>query len=92
MLPIKSNASKIFMAELILILGKFDFRSYNTFLLTLLKINEARYITLFLVSGSIKKLFTINYVNVYLFSIFVSIDFTRWKSVRQPHIAYIVIH
>ena len=32
-----------------------------------LKINESRYIALFVVSGSIKKLFSIDYVNIYLF-------------------------
>ena len=36
----------------------------------LLKINESRYIALFVVSGSIKKLFSIDYVTIYLFSIF----------------------
>ena len=34
------------------------------------KINESPYIALFVVSGSIKKLFSIDYVNIYLFSIF----------------------
>ena len=29
------------------------------------KINESRYIALFVVSGSIKKLFSINYINIY---------------------------
>ena len=57
-----------------------------------LKINESRYIALFVFSGSIKKLFAIDYVNIYLFSIFFSIDFTGWKSVGLPHVAYIVIH
>ena len=39
------------------------------------KDNESRYNTLFMVSGSIKKLFSVDYVNIYLFSIFLSIDF-----------------
>ena len=34
-----------------------------------IKVNESRYIALFVVSGSIKKLFSIDYVNIYLFSI-----------------------
>ena len=34
------------------------------------KINESRYIAVFVVSESIKKLFSIDYVNIYLFSIF----------------------
>ena len=34
------------------------------------KINESQYITLFVVSVSIKKLFSIYYVNISLFSIF----------------------
>ena len=46
-----------------------------------LKINESRYITLFLVSGSIKKLFPIDYVNIYLFSICFSIDFEIYKKI-----------
>ena len=31
-------------------------------------------------------------VNIYFFSVFSSIDFTRWKSLELPNIAYIVIH
>ena len=34
----------------------------------------------------------IDYVNIYLSSIFFAIDFARWKSVGLPCIAYIVIH
>ena len=41
-----------------------------------LKINE-----LILVSGSIKKLFPIDYVNIYLFSICFSIDFEIYKKI-----------
>ena len=63
------------------------------------KINEPWYIALFVVSGSIKMLFSIDcvnvyfsqsiaFVNIYLFSIFFAIDS---KSVGLPHIAYIVI-
>ena len=36
-------------------------------------------------------LFSIDYVNIYIFSIFSSIDFAQWKSVGPPHIAFIVI-
>ena len=35
-----------------------------------LKINESRYIVLFVISGSVKKLFPIDYVNMYMFLIF----------------------
>ena len=35
-----------------------------------LKINESRYIVLFVISGSVKKLFPIDYVNIYMFLIF----------------------
>ena len=42
---------------------------------TLIEINEWRDITLFVVSGFIEKLFLIDYVNIYLFSISLSIDF-----------------
>ena len=40
-----------------------------------IKINNSWYITLFVVSGSIRKLFSIDFVNIYLYSIFLSIDF-----------------
>ena len=60
--------------------------------LLVIKTNESRYIALFVVSGSIKKLFSNAYGNIYLFEIFFSIDFSRWKSVVLPHIVYIVIH
>ena len=46
-----------------------------------LKINDSRKIALIMASESIKKLFWIDYVNIYLFSIYFSIDFTQWKSV-----------
>ena len=69
-------------------------------------LKESRYYALFLVSGSIKKIFSINCVSIYLFSIFFSIDlsvdcvniylfsidFDRWKSEGLHHIASIVIH
>ena len=35
------------------------------------RINEVGYIALFVVNGSIKKLFSVDYANIYLFSIFV---------------------
>ena len=35
------------------------------------RINEVGYMALFVVNGSIKKLFSVDYVNIYLFSIFV---------------------
>ena len=55
------------------------------------KVNESRYISLFVVSVSIKKLFWSDDVNIYLFSIFFSIGFPQWKYVKLPHIAYIEI-
>ena len=36
--------------------------------------------------------FSIDCVNIYLFSIFSSIDLAWWKRVGLPHIGYIVIH
>ena len=54
--------------------------------------DESLYIALFVVSGFIKYLFLIDYVNIYLFSVAFSIDFPQWKSVGLPHIAYIVIY
>ena len=49
-------------------------------------------LALFLVSGSIEKLFLIDFVNIYLFSIYFSTGFARQKSVELFHIAHIVIH
>ena len=54
------------------------------------KVNESRHIALFVFSGSIKKLFSIDFVKIYLFSMFFSIGFSRWKNVELPHIAHIV--
>ena len=47
-----------------LIFFKNDFNTDVTFVI---KINESRYIALFVVSGSIKGLFSIDYVNIYIF-------------------------
>ena len=44
------------------------------------------------VSRFTKNLFSIDYVNIYLFLIFFLIDFPWWKSLGLPHIAYVVIH
>ena len=52
------------------------------------KINESRYITLFAVSGSIKRLFSIDYVNIYLFSILFSLDFSRENCGVNLHYIY----
>ena len=40
------------------------------------QMNESRYIPSFVASGSIEKLFSIDDVNIYIFSIFFSIDFS----------------
>ena len=70
------------------------------------KVKKSRYFALFVVSGSNKKLLSIDFINIYLFSIFFSIafvnnnlfskffsiDFVSWKSVGLPHIPHIVIH
>ena len=45
------------------------------------KVKELRNIVLFVVSGSIKMLSSFDCVNIYLFSIFFSIDFARRKIV-----------
>ena len=52
--------------------------------------NEWRYIALFVFSEPIKKLFSIDCVNIFLFSAFFSIDFAQWKSVGLTHIAYLI--
>ena len=66
--------------------------------MVVIKINESRYIASFLVSGSSKYFFSnaniylnIDNANIYLFSIFFSIDFSRWKSMGLHYIACIVI-
>ena len=73
---------------------------------TKVKVTELRSIALFVVNGSIKKLllidfvdiylfsifFSIVFVNIYDFSIFFSIDFAQWKNVGPSHNANIVIH
>ena len=76
-------------------------RSKFTLTNSLLKLtSHGRYIKLFVVSGSIKKLFSVDcvkiyhfqsivFANIYLFSIFFSLDF---KSVGLRHTAYIVIN
>ena len=56
------------------------------------KSNESRHIILFAISGSTKKIFSIHYVNIYIFSIFFSIDFARWQNLGLPQIVYIAIH
>ena len=44
-----------------------------------MKVHESRYIALFEFSRSIKKLYSLDCVNICLFSIFLSTDFARWK-------------
>lgn len=44
---------------------------------TLLKVNESRYIVVYLASGSIKNRFPIDCVNIYLLSIFFSVHFSN---------------
>ena len=55
----------------------------------LFKVKESRYIALFVVSGSVKKLFAVDYVNICLFSIFF---FNRFCQVEKfgviPHGSY----
>ena len=50
--------------------------SVSAFVASLIKGNESRYDALFVVRGSIKKPFSFDCVNIYLFSIFISIDFS----------------
>ena len=53
-----------------------------------IKVIKSRHIALFVFSGSIRKLFSVDCVNIYLFSISFSIEFSWWKNVELPHIAY----
>ena len=68
------------------------YERFFIFITAQFKVNESRYIALFAFSWSIKKLFSIDCVNTYLFSIFFSIYFTRWERMGLPHIAYIIIY
>ena len=58
----------------------------------LFKINESRYIALFVVIWSINELSSIDYVDIYLFLKVYSIDFFWLKSMGLPHITYIMMH
>ena len=53
-----------------------------------LNMKESRYIALFVVSGSIKKLFLINHVNIYLFSMLFAIILPVEKCGVTPHSLY----
>ena len=50
------------------------------------KVNESRYIALFVVSRSTKQLSSIDCVNIYLFLILFSTDFTWLEGVGLPYI------
>ena len=58
----------------------------------LFKINESRYIALFVVIWSINELSSIDYIDIYLFLKVYSIDFFWLKSMGLLHITYIVMH
>ena len=60
-------------------------------LFSVFKLKESRYIALFMFSGSIKKFYFIDYVNIYLLSYFFSIDFARCKKLFSTDCIYIYI-
>ena len=62
---------------------------YSQLELLLFKIINSGYIALFVVSGSVKKRFLIDYLS---FLNIISVDFLYWKSIGLPYISYIVIH
>ena len=77
-------------------------KRFDIIRLAFLKVNESRCIALYMVSGSIKRLFPINFVKnyffqstvfakIYLFSIFFFNRFCSVKNVGLSHAAYIVI-
>ena len=73
--------------------GKTIFYNNDTLCLQFLKVNKSQYIALFVISESIKKLFSIDCASSdYFFSTYFSKGFALRKSVNLPHIAYIVIH
>ena len=55
-------------------------------------IKVIRYIASFLLSGSMRKFFSIDCVNIYLFLKFYAIDLAGGKVWVFPHFAYIMIH
>ena len=55
-----------------------------------IKINESHDIALLVVSGFIKKLFSIDYINIYLLPIFFQYTFCLVKKCGDSHIVYIV--
>lgn len=57
----------------------------------MLNINSNQCIPFLVTSGCIRNLFLIDNVNIYIFTIFFSLDFARWESVGLPHISCIVI-
>ena len=65
---------------------------YHVLYLLDFKVTESRDKALFMVNGSIKKILLIDFVNVYIYLIFFSVDFAPWKSVELPHITCNMIH
>ena len=62
-----------------------------------MKVNESRYISLFVVNGCIKKLLSIGRVDTYFSQsivnyLFLNIFFNRFEIVGLLHIAFIVIN
>ena len=65
-----------FMLKALFVLEMLKFLSgFFDYIEKRLKVNESWYIELFLVIGSIKKLFLIDFINIYLFSMLFSIAF-----------------
>ena len=54
-----------------------SFYMIGTSVMKELRLNESRYVALYVVSGSIKKTFSVDFVNIYLFPIHFSIAFAN---------------
>ena len=81
-------SSKIDLVIQLIVLRRYF---YHVLYLLDFKVTESRYKALFMVNGSIKKNL-IDFVNVYIYLIFFSVDFAPWKSVELPHIICNMIH
>lgn len=81
-------SSKIDLVIQLIVLRRYF---YHVLYLLDFKVTESRYKALFMVNGSIKKNL-IDFVNVYIYLIFFSVDFAPWKSVELPHITCNMIH
>ena len=56
------------------------------------EINKSRYIAIFMAGGSMEKVFSIDFINIYLTSIFFLIDFAGQLSEGSTHVANMLVY